>query len=181
MIPKVFGTFPDMSGTIPEMFGEFPKVSGTIPEASGNIPESARSFNFNDLRRFGAVPVAGDAFWFAWQSSRGLVHSKTLRESGESPCRAQRLGVRRPSAAFPDGISNQRTRVMAESKETCSRNIRSQFIFSVVAPALASLAYGQEHCEALAAAVAMVAMAVAMAAATVEQAAEAVGIVVCLT
>ena len=35
------------------------------------------------------------------QSARGLAHSKTLRVFQESSCRAQRLGVRRPSAAFP--------------------------------------------------------------------------------
>jgi hypothetical protein len=40
------------------------------------------------------------------QSARGLAQSKTLREFRESLCRAQRLGLRRPSAAFPSGISN---------------------------------------------------------------------------
>jgi hypothetical protein len=39
------------------------------------------------------------------QSARGLAHSKTLRVFQESSCRAQRLGLRRPSAAFPRGIS----------------------------------------------------------------------------
>src|SRR5450759_623782 len=39
-------------------------------------------------------------------SARGLAHSKTLRVFQESSCRAQRLGLRRPSAAFPRGISN---------------------------------------------------------------------------
>jgi len=41
-----------------------------------------------------------------WHSARGLAHSKTLRVFQESSCRAQRLGLRRPSAAFPNGISN---------------------------------------------------------------------------
>jgi hypothetical protein len=40
------------------------------------------------------------------QSARGLAQSKTLRVFQESSCRAQRLGVRRPSAAYPKGISN---------------------------------------------------------------------------
>ena len=40
------------------------------------------------------------------QSARGLAQSKTLRVFQASSCRAQRLGVRRPSAAFPRGISN---------------------------------------------------------------------------
>src|ERR1035438_5438327 len=40
-----------------------------------------------------------------WQSARRLAHSKTLRGFQESSCRAQRLGLRRPSAAFPRGIS----------------------------------------------------------------------------
>jgi len=34
------------------------------------------------------------------QSARGLAQSKTLRAFQESSCHAQRLGVRRPSAAF---------------------------------------------------------------------------------
>src|SRR5450759_1239103 len=41
-----------------------------------------------------------------WQSARGLAHSKTLRVFQESSCRAQRFGLRRPSAALPRGISN---------------------------------------------------------------------------
>ena len=41
-----------------------------------------------------------------WQSARGLAQSKTLRVFQESSCRARRFGVRRPSAAFPGGISN---------------------------------------------------------------------------
>src|ERR1039458_10257852 len=41
-----------------------------------------------------------------WQSARGLAHSKTLRVFQESSCHAQRLELRRPSAAFPGGISN---------------------------------------------------------------------------
>jgi hypothetical protein len=40
------------------------------------------------------------------QSARGLAHSKTLRVFQESSYRAQRLGLRRPSAAIPNGISN---------------------------------------------------------------------------
>src|SRR5208283_1939341 len=40
------------------------------------------------------------------QSARGLAQSKTLRVFQESSCRAQRLGVRRPSSAFSRGISN---------------------------------------------------------------------------
>jgi len=40
------------------------------------------------------------------QSARGLAHSKTLRVFQESLCRAQRLGLRRPSAAFPRDMSN---------------------------------------------------------------------------
>ena len=39
-------------------------------------------------------------------SARGLAHSKTLRVFHESLCRAQRLGLRRPSAAFPNDILN---------------------------------------------------------------------------
>ena len=35
------------------------------------------------------------------QSARGPAQSKTLRVFQESSCRAQRLGLRRPSAAFP--------------------------------------------------------------------------------
>jgi len=35
------------------------------------------------------------------QSARGLAHSKTLRELRQSFFGAQRLGLRRPSAAFP--------------------------------------------------------------------------------
>ena len=43
-----------------------------------------------------------------WRAAKveGLAQSKTLRVFQESSCRAQRLGVRRPSAAFPRGISN---------------------------------------------------------------------------
>jgi hypothetical protein len=41
------------------------------------------------------------------QSARGLAHSKTLRVFQESSCRAQRPGLRRPSAAFPRDISNR--------------------------------------------------------------------------
>ena len=36
-----------------------------------------------------------------WQSARGLAQSKTLRAVRESLANASRLGVRRPSAAFP--------------------------------------------------------------------------------
>jgi hypothetical protein len=46
-------------------------------------------------------------YFVFWQSARGLAHSKTLRVFQESSCRAQRLGVRRPSAAFPRDISNR--------------------------------------------------------------------------
>ena len=43
---------------------------------------------------------------FGGPSSRGLEHSKTLRvDAGCSPTR-QRLGLRRPSAAFPAGWQN---------------------------------------------------------------------------
>ena len=56
------------------------------------------------------------ALWRAAQAE-GLAQSKTLRVFQESSCRAQRLGVstlrstatedgRRPSSAFPRGISN---------------------------------------------------------------------------
>jgi hypothetical protein len=41
------------------------------------------------------------------QSARGLAHSKTLRVFQESSCRAQRHGLRRPSAAFPRCILNR--------------------------------------------------------------------------
>ena len=37
------------------------------------------------------------------QSSRGLEHSKTLRVFQSSACRAQRLGLLQPSAAFTGG------------------------------------------------------------------------------
>jgi hypothetical protein len=47
---------------------------------------------------------SGGRFVFV-QSARGLAHSKTLRVLQESSCRAQRLGLRRPSSAFPRGIS----------------------------------------------------------------------------
>jgi len=40
------------------------------------------------------------------KSARRLAQSRTLRVFQESSCCAQRLGVRRPSAAFPRGISN---------------------------------------------------------------------------
>jgi len=40
------------------------------------------------------------------QSARGLAQSRTLRVFQKSSCRAQRFGVRRPSAAFPGGILN---------------------------------------------------------------------------
>jgi hypothetical protein len=40
------------------------------------------------------------------QSARVLAHSKTLRVFQESLCCAQRLGLRRPSAAFPRDVSN---------------------------------------------------------------------------
>jgi len=36
-----------------------------------------------------------------FQSARGLAHSKTLRAIRKSPVNASRLGLRRPSAAFP--------------------------------------------------------------------------------
>ena len=42
-----------------------------------------------------------------WQSARELAHSKTLHVFQESSCRAQRPGLRRPSAAFPRDISNR--------------------------------------------------------------------------
>jgi hypothetical protein len=45
------------------------------------------------------------ALWRA-AKAEGLAQSKTLRVFQESSCRAQRLGLRRPSAAFPRGISN---------------------------------------------------------------------------
>src|SRR5450759_3590962 len=48
---------------------------------------------------------SGGHFVF-WQSARGLAHSKTLRVFQASSCRAKRLGLRRPSAAFPRGVSN---------------------------------------------------------------------------
>jgi hypothetical protein len=43
-----------------------------------------------------------------WRAAKveGLAQSKTLRVFQESSCHAQRLGVRRPSAAFSRGISN---------------------------------------------------------------------------
>jgi hypothetical protein len=43
-----------------------------------------------------------------WRAAKveGLAQSKTLRVFQESSCRAPRLGVRRPSAALPSGISN---------------------------------------------------------------------------
>ena len=41
-----------------------------------------------------------------WQSARGLAHSMTLRAVRKSPGNASRLGLRRPSAAFPRGVSN---------------------------------------------------------------------------
>ena len=41
-----------------------------------------------------------------WQSARGLAHSMKLRAVRQSPANASRLGLRRPSAAFPGGISN---------------------------------------------------------------------------
>jgi hypothetical protein len=40
------------------------------------------------------------------QSARGLAHSMTLRAVCKSPGNASRLGLRRPSAAFPRGVSN---------------------------------------------------------------------------
>jgi hypothetical protein len=45
------------------------------------------------------------ALWRA-AKAEGLAQSKTLRGFQESPCRAQRLGLQRPSVAFPKGISN---------------------------------------------------------------------------
>jgi hypothetical protein len=45
------------------------------------------------------------ALWRA-AKAEGPAHSKMLRVFQESSCRAQRLGLRRPSAAFPRGISN---------------------------------------------------------------------------
>jgi hypothetical protein len=45
------------------------------------------------------------ALWRA-AKAEGLAHSKTLRVFQESSCRAQRLGLRRPSAAFPRDMSN---------------------------------------------------------------------------
>jgi hypothetical protein len=45
------------------------------------------------------------ALWRA-AKAEGLAQSKTLRVFQTSSCCAQRLGVRRPSAAFPGGISN---------------------------------------------------------------------------
>jgi hypothetical protein len=42
-----------------------------------------------------------------WQSARGLAQSRTLRAIHKSQANASRLGlIRRPSAAFPGGISN---------------------------------------------------------------------------
>jgi hypothetical protein len=49
---------------------------------------------------------AGAALWRA-AKAEGLAHSKTLRVFQESSCRAQRHGLRRPSAAFPRCISNR--------------------------------------------------------------------------
>jgi hypothetical protein len=48
------------------------------------------------------------ALWRA-AKAEGLAHSKTLRVFQESSCRAQRLGLRRPSAAFSRGIRARKT------------------------------------------------------------------------
>jgi len=40
------------------------------------------------------------------QSARGLAHSMTLRAFQKSSCRAQRLGLRWPSTAFPNVTAN---------------------------------------------------------------------------
>jgi hypothetical protein len=53
-----------------------------------------------------AVHVDLGAPRFTRPSARGLAHSKTLRVFQESSCRAERLGLWRPSASFPRGISN---------------------------------------------------------------------------
>jgi hypothetical protein len=40
--------------------------------------------------------------FFSRKSARGLAHSMTLRAFQKSSCRAQRLGLRWPSPAFPN-------------------------------------------------------------------------------
>jgi hypothetical protein len=44
---------------------------------------------------------------FTRQSARGLAQSKTLRVVQASMVSAERLGVRRPSAAFPGNLANR--------------------------------------------------------------------------
>jgi hypothetical protein len=87
------------------------------------------SENWRGSRPYRSVPVLERSNWLhsftrksrghfvCLQSARGLAQSRTLRVFQESSCCAQRLGVstlrntatedgRRPSAAFPRGISN---------------------------------------------------------------------------
>ena len=61
-------------------------------------------------------------------SARGLAHSKTFRVFEESSCRALRLGVRRPSAAFrlrtrlPERLPPERAQMAAAASHFANKN-----------------------------------------------------------